>query len=515
MSTSQATTSEELTEQNSILNKQVLLLQGQVTELQEQLRWFQRQMFGKRSERVVKDLTEDTYFPGFKELFNEQTSEKEEYTVPEHKRKKRRKTGKDTLTIPEGLPVERIELDIPEDEKICPETNKPLVKIGEEVSRKLAYTPGSYFIKEYVRPKYAFPKESEEDGIKVAYMPDSILPKSQLDESFIAEILTRKFADHLPLYRLNEIFSRDGIDISRQYLSQVVVKVGQALKPLYNEMFKRVLESGNIFVDETPIKVLIKGKGKSHQGYMWVIVGGKSSNPPYRIYDFQLNRKHENIINHLNDYEGNLHSDKYGAYEKLGKYEKINWCPCWAHVRRKFFEAESGCPEFRKYVLRKIRYLFLFERVAWKRSAKERTWIRKEKEAPIIEELTKAIKDKLQNGKLLPKSKFTQAMGYYCGLSPYLKNYIKDPYARIDNNVGERAIRPLAIGRKNWLFVGSPRGGESAAIIVSLVQSCRGLNINPREYLEDICRKLMGYPANKLFELLPDNWAKARQANSS
>ena len=520
MNITQTSTVEELIKQNILLQEQVKSLQGnnviqqnQIKSLREDLDWFRRQMFGKRSEKIVGDLdVQPTYFPGLEEFFKKQNSEeKKKYKVPEHERTQRKKTGKDALIIPEGLPVERIELDIPEEEKICPNTNKPLVKIGEEVTRKLAHTPGSYFIKEYVRPKYAFPPESEEEGIKTAYMPDSILPKCQLDESFLAEIITRKFADHLPLYRVSEIFSRDGLQISRQYLSQIVVKVGQALKPLYDEMLKMVLKSGNIFVDETPIKVLLPGKGKAHQGYMWVIVGGKSSDPPYRVYDFHMNRKHQNIIDHLNEYKGNMHSDKYAAYEKLGNYEDINWCPCWAHIRRKFFEAESGCPEFRQYVLQKIRYLFLFERIAWSRSEEERIKIREEKEGPIIDELTEAIKDKLENGNILPKSKLSKAMGYYYGLIPYLKNYIKDPYARLDNNVAERAIRPLTIGRKNWLFAGSPRGGEAAAIILSLVQTCRGLHINPREYLEDICRRLMGYPANSLSDLLPDNWKKTRQ----
>jgi len=182
-------------------------------------------------------------------------------------------------------------------------------------------------------------------------------------------------------------------------------------------------------------------------------------------------------------------------------------------VRRKFFEAESGDPKFRKWVLRQIRYLFMFERVAWERSEEERLRIRREKKVPIINGLIKAVKEKLVEGKLLPKSKFRDALGYFCGLIPFLKNYTKDPWARLDNNVAERAVRPLAIGRKNWLFVGSPQGGESAATLLSLVQTCRALGGNPREYLEDILRRLMSHPFNKLEELLPDNWAKAKNKN--
>jgi transposase len=243
---------------------------------------------------------------------------------------------------------------------------------------------------------------------------------------------------------------------------------------------------------------------------MWVLVGGKSANPGYRVYDFCTNRCHENAAKMLKDYRGVLHSDKYGAYEVLASKKQFVWCPCWSHIRRKFIEAESGDLSFRNWVLRQIRYLFMLEKVAWARSEEERLRIRKEKEAPIIDRLIKAIKDKLVNGKILPKSKFKEALGYFCGLIPYLKNYIEHPWARLDNNVAERAVRPLAVGRKNWLFVGNEDGGEAAAIAFTLIQSCRALEVNPREYLEDVMRRLMAHNFQKLDELLPDKWKANR-----
>jgi hypothetical protein len=174
-------------------------------------------------------------------------------------------------------------------------------------------------------------------------------------------------------------------------------------------------------------------------------------------------------------------------------------------------EAESGDPPFRDWVLRQIRHLFMLEKVAWARSEEERLRIRQQKEAPIIDGLIEKIKDKLINGKVLPKSKFTAALGYFCGLIPHLKNYTKHPWARLDNNVAERAVRPLAVGRKNWLFVGNETGGEAAAVILSLVQTCRALEVNPQSYLEDVMRRIMSHNSKKLYELLPDNWLKVRQ----
>lgn len=217
----------------------------------------------------------------------------------------------------------------------------------------------------------------------------------------------------------------------------------------------------------------------------------------------------------MKDYRRGLHSDKYAAYQKLAEQKIIKWYPCWSHIRRKFFEAEAGDQEFRQWVLRKIRYLFQFERIAWARSEEERLRIRQEKEIPIIDELIAKIKGKLIDGKTLPKSKLREAMGYFCSLIPYLKNYAQDPFARLDNNVAERAIRPLAIGRKNWLFFGSLDGGEAGAILFSLVQSCRGLGINPREYLEDVMRRIMGHNNQKLYELLPDEWLKNHQQQAA
>ena len=478
-------------------------LQNQVKYLTEQLDWFKRQLFGQRSEKLITPNDQECFLPGFVLPIPPEQKKKE---IPSHSRtiNKARSTK---LSFPDDLPIERTILDLKEEEKICPETGKPLVKIGEDITQKLAHKPGSYYIKEIIRPKYAALKDGEKTII-APNLPESLLPNTKVDESFLADILVKKFADHLPLYRQSEMLAREGIQISRQLLSQWVVKCSLTLKPLYNTMLKLVLESNNVFADEVPVDMLSPGKGSVQQAYMWVLVGGKHSNPPYRVYNFRVDRRHIHAEELLKDYQGILHSDKYGAYEKLASRKQFIWCPCWSHIRRKFFEAEGGDPEFRKFVLRKIKYLFMFERVAWARSEEERLKIRIEKEVPIIDELIFQIKDKLVNGKTLAKSKFKEALGYFCSLIPYLKNYTTSAYARLDNNVAERAVRPLAIGRKNWLFLGSEEGGEAAGIILSLVQSCRALNINPREYLEDIMRRIMSHSYQKLKELLPDHWVK-------
>jgi transposase len=506
MTTTTISLEQHLTEVSQ-LKDTVKSLHNEVVFLKEQLEWFKKQIFGQKSEKFVETRNEEQLcFEGFDKLA---VAPPEKKVIPAHERTKRKPTGKDKITLPADLPVERQVIDLSEEARVCPETGEALVKIGEEVTSKLAHKPGSYFIKQIVRPKYALPQKSEE-GVFTADLPESLLNRCQADESLLADILVKKFGDHLPLYRQSEIMAREGIYISRQILCQWVLRAGSALKPLYDAMLALILQSGNIFYDETPIDMLAPGKGKVHQAYMWVLVGGKSADPGYRIYDFCTNRCHYNAANMLKEYHGVLHSDKYGAYEVLANKKQLTWCPCWAHIRRKFIEAESGDPPFRDWVLRQIRYLFMFEKVAWARSEEERLRIRQEKEIPIVDRLVEAIKDKLVNGKILPKSKFREALGYFCSLIPHLKNYTQYAWARLDNNVAERAVRPLAIGRKNWLFVGNEAGGEAAGIILSLVQSCRAFGVNPREYLEDVMRRLMSHNSQKLHELLPDHWKANR-----
>jgi transposase len=490
----------------SFLQTENLTLKNQVKYLEEQLAWLKRQVFGQKSEKVISTSNaQQLLLEGFENL---EKPPVEKQKVDAHSRKKPSRNNQDKIAVPSDLPVETEVIDLPENEKVCKETGEPLVKIGEEVTCKLACKPGSYYVKRIVRPKYALPKNSSEEGIKIASLPEGLFNRCQADESLLADVAVKKFADHIPLYRQCEILNREDINISRQILSQWMTRVAVALKPLYEEMSRRVIQSENIFIDEVPIDMLDPGKGKTHQAYMWVLVGGKDPDPPYRIYNFRTDRKHSNANDLLKGYTGILHSDKYGAYETLANKQDFVWCPCWAHIRRKFFE--SGESVFRDTVLKMINELFSLEQDAWKLTPDERLLFRVEHEVPVIDQLTEAIKKRLIHGGILPKSKFKEALGYYCSLIPYLKNYTAHSFARLDNNVAERAIRPLVLGRKNWLFVGSETGGETAAILMTLIQSARAVGINPRAYLEDIMRRLMSHNTRKLQELLPDAWAKAK-----
>jgi transposase len=494
-------------------DQRIVALEGELFTLKEQLAWLKKQIFGVKSERIVADLGSQ---PLLDFDFGNQAPEKEAETedVSYRRRKPSKNLGSDTISFPDDLPVQRIELDLSAEAKVCPETGQPLVRIGSEVSRKLARRAEQFFIIEYVRPKYAS-KAAPDLGVLTAALPDAIIARCPADESLLAYVLTSKFADHLPLNRQVEMLKRSDINISRQTLSKWVLTLGAALSPIYDAMKTRVLGSGAVFADETPIDLQVKGKSSCQQAYMWIYVGGGGGDPPYRFFEFCLTRSHDHPLVTLKHYKGLLHSDKYGAYEKLAKQEGIIWCPCMAHVRRKFVEAEGGDPALRRQILRKIRYLFMLELVAWVRPAEERLRIRQEIEKPILDQLTQMVKNRLMAGGLLPKSNFAKALNYYQGLAPYLPNYSNYPDARLDNNVAERGIRPLTIGRKNWLFVGSEDGGRASATILSLVQTCRNLGINPQEYLEDVLRRIMGHPAKQIHDLLPDNWLAAKSQHNA
>ena len=490
--------------ENQLLQDRNQSLETELLAANAQLEWLKRQLFGKRSEKIIsKEDQEQLTLEGFD---IEETPKEKQTPVKGHTRKKSSK-GKDRITLPDDLPIEKEVHDIPEKEKLCSDTKKPLEKIGEETTSKLAYKPGSYYIKQIIRPKYATP----EGSIQTAPLPESLLERCQADESLLAHIIVSKYSDHLPLYRQSEILRRGDIHISRQTLCKWIMRCGKALKPLYQELQKRILKSQSLFIDETPVPIQAPKKVK--QAYMWVTAGGEGSDPPYRAYHFRLTRKHEHARELLKNYQGTFHSDKYGCYEKLAQEKRLVWCPCYSHIRRKFFEAEGA--EFREKILRKIRQLFLYERVAWNRSPEERLQIRKEKEVPIIDEVIALCTERIKDHRLLPKSKLREALGYLLSLRPYLKNYTEHAEAHISNNVAERAVRPLALGRKNWLFLGSEEGGEVAATLFSLVQSCKASGVNPEKYLTDVMKRLMGHNAQKLHELLPDEWAKAQAIDTS
>lgn len=475
----------------------------QIGSLKQRISWLEKALFGPRSERLT-ELDENQQ--EFEELLNELDDlsaelDNKQVEVSSHKKRKKKSNLNDL--IPDDLPEEEIILDLPEEEK------EGLVKIGEERSRKLAKKPASYHIKVYVRPKYAVKGDSSA-GVMISDLPDFAIPGSQFDESIIADVAVNKYAYHLPLYRLEEKMKHEGIPISRQTLSNLLIRGAEVLQPLYEEMKKQILARGIIFTDDTPVKLQVKGKGKKGliTGRIWVYVAG-GTGPPMKVFEFTSDRRKIRPKEFLGDYKGYIHADAYKGYDDLFNQEYIHECACWMHVRRKFIEAEDGPPEFRKTVLRLIRNLYRYERVGRKLNPEKRQELRQSKVRAVIEEIFDTIEGQLQNGTyMLPKSNISKAVNYTLNLKEALQTFLQNPMLQPDNGESERSIRPMCIGRKNWLFVGSKNGGDTTAVWASIIQTCRANEVDPFEYISHVLRRINGHSANKIDELLPHHFKK-------
>jgi len=497
-----------LVHENEILLSENAALRAENQRLNEQLGWFQRQVFGRKSERIV-DLPGTTDFlPGL-EPGEPDEPEREPAQIAAHTRRRAPRKGSCTLELPDSLErVERV-IDVPEPERILPD-GTPMLRIGEDCSEKLAVRPEEYYVLVTVRPKYVAPGQPKL-GVLQEPMPGTLIEGSKFDASFLAHVIEEKFAFHMPLYRIQEKLAGRGIRVTRQSLSGVLKTCGERLLPLCDLMTERLFAQEYIFTDSTPIKILEKQKCRIGQVYTYV--GGLPNAPPYHVYQFTEDRAHRHPIDFLEPFVGVFHADAFAAYEKLhaDPARNVQWAACWVHARRYFENATFGDEEFRQWVLRHMRYLFMFERVAWKREPEERARIRLEHERPVVEAIFRRLREALSSPKLLPKSKMATAVCYMLPREENFTLYLHDSNVRMENNTAERGLRKLTIGRRNWMFVGSMAAGRSMAAMLSLVQTCRALKIRPWEYLTDIFGRLLDHPAWRLEELLPDQWKAVRE----
>jgi transposase len=494
---------EELTKKlhSSLLN--LKMLQHQVDQLL-------RRVYGRRSEKLdpnqlmfdgllLESLEEPAAHP-------EPLADVRPPVEPGRKRPVRTKRNHPgRLPIPEHLERVEIILDIPEEDKVCPETGKPLKQIGWEVSEKLEYRPGKLLVNVYKRPKYVSPDSmaSEQVGVITAPMPDHPIEKCKADVGLISHVIVSKFADHLPLYRQDGIFEREGVSIPRATQTSWLLQTYDALRPLGEALKKAVLESEILFTDDTPIPLQVKGRGKVKKGRLWVYVRG-DPNPSLTVYDFSRDRSKNRPLNFLEDYRGYIHADAYSGYDELFKKKEITEVGCWVHARRYFDEAVSSRPEEATEIMARIAKLYMLEKECRDMEAGDRCQIRKKQAKPIIDDIFTRL-EKLRSA-TVPTEPLRKAINYTLNQRDALYRYLDDGRLKPDNNTAENAIRPLALGRKNWLFAGSERGGNATALFYSLVQSCKACEVNPWEYFDDMLRRIMSHPVSRLRKLLPDQW---------
>lgn len=489
------------------LQAMVLALQAQVGELElknqqllEQFRLAQKRQFGQKSEA----------HPAQGDLFNEVESEVLATVTPEpeteevsYTRKKPTRTK-----LPEDLPREVIEHDLPEEEKTCDCCGEPMHRMGEARSEKLEFVPAQVKVIEHVRPKYGCrrcEKEGTEVKIKIAPPPASVIPKGIATPTLLSQIITSKFQYSLPLARQESIFMQHNIELSRKTMSEWMLKCAALFKPLIALLKQHLLAQPAIHADETTLKVISEGKSKC---YMWVYCSGTDSpeqNSPVRnivLYDYNASRAHSIVAEYLEGYDGYLHVDGYPGYNKL----PAKLVGCWCHARRPFDEAKAQQPKGKTgkadMALNQIQKLYRIETKLKGSTPEEKYRVRQELAVPLLEKFKQWLDDAAPS--YSPTTSIGKAINYSLNQWDKLRRYVEDGHLKIDNNRGERAVKPFVIGRKNWVFNNTANGADASAILYSIVQTAKANGLVPFDYIAH-CLEHLAHEPDNLKAILPWN----------
>lgn len=420
---------------------------------------------------------------------------------------RRVRRGRRNLAAFEHLPVIPKILDLPEAEKPCPCCGTMRVKIGQAKRWLLEFIRAHFVRIEEIRLKYACPhceQNAAEGGpqIVVADKPQHPIDKGLAGPGLLAYVITSKFADFLPLYRLESIFGRSGVEIDRATMCLWARDVADLVKPLYELMVRRVLESHLVHTDDTILPML--APEKAQQARIWVYLG--DTNHPYNVFDFTTSRSRDGPARFLKDYHGVLQADAYGGYDGICARQGLVQAGCWAHARRKFVDTQTLAPAVTAPVLELIGELFAIERSAKGLLPADHLALRQEKSVPVLGRLQERLTE--WKPTLLPKHPVSAAIGYVQNQWGPLTVFTTDPAIALDNNLAEQDMKRIAMGRKAFLFVGNERGGQTAAILSSLTSTCRRHAIDPQLYLTQLLAGLPATPITQVEQWLPDIWKK-------
>jgi transposase len=473
---------------------------GRIEVLEFELAKLKQLIFGARSERLAT-LPD----PAQSKLWEEQADDLPLASPVEFKTvvKSPAKGQAKRTALPEHLPREIVVLPLSAEERACPACGEERPVIGYESSERLDYIPAQLKVVETRREKCAC--ATCQGQLSTAPAPAQVIEQGIPLPGLLAYVLMAKFGYHLPLYRIEQVFAHQGVPIARTTLCDWVLQCGVALKPLTERLLVLLKQQAVIFSDDTTVAV--QDRGKTRETRFWVYAG---HSPPMVIYDHTETRAGKHPKDKLAGYRGYLQADAYAGYDQVFTDGKIVEVACWAHARRKFFEiarqAETGKRISAHEALDFIGQLYAIEQEAKALELDSdgiRDW-RQEKARPVLAQFKDWLEERLRE--LTPKSPTAKAIGYALKNWQALERYTEDGRLEIDNNRSERAIRPLAIGRKNWIFLGSPRGGQAAATVFSLIQTCKELGLNPEAYLKDVLTRLPTTKQKDIDSLLPHNW---------
>ena len=421
----------------------------------------------------------------------------------EELRRVKRRKGRRNLANFENLPVRTHVYELSEAERACPCCGLTRKEIGAEESWQVEYLPGHFERIQHVRKKYACTsceRNGENPGIQAAKKPETAIDKGLAGPGLLAYIVTSKYSDYLPLYRLEDIFARQGFEISRATQSVWCGDVAALVEPLYRLMADRVRASHVVATDDTIMPM--QSKDKVANARMWVYVGDEAQ--PYNVFDFTMDRGRDGPKRFLKDYGQVLLADGYAGYNGVVVGNAITRAGCWAHMKRRIIDAEKSAPEIAREAVERVRALYAVERQGKDASIAERLKLRREQSAPLLTELYDRLLAWKQQ--LLPKHPMAEAINYALGQWNELNVFSTDGAVPIDNNVSEREMKRVVLNRKNSLFVGNARGGRTAAILASLTSTCRRHDIDPQLYLTQLLTNLPTLPISQLPQWLPDQW---------
>ena len=476
-------------------------LQEDHAELAEILAQLRRYVFGPRRERHVDDPNQGHLFDLLDAVIEPKTDAPTEPDAALLQPQSKAPRPRRRLAL-DHLPQNRIEHDVPEDEKTCSCCGGAKRRIGEDLSRELEFTPAKLVVNLHVLPKYACPKCR--DGVASPPVPPRPIPGGIAGPGLVSFVVVSKCADHLPLYRLEDILTRHGVYLSRSTLCDWFRNAATLLEPLAELQKTLVLQSPVIWTDDTPVTVLGGEKPGSTKGRFWVYIGDDLH--PYSVYDFTMSRSRDGPATFLSKYRGFLQADAYGGYDGifLNSHGMIEEVACWAHARRKFHDARSNALREVNQVLEWIRQLYDVEDRARELTPEQRQALRQRESVPMLDRLEAYLDE--QSLRALPKSSWRKAITYAGNQRTALRRYTGDGRLTIDNNVSERTLRLQAIGRKNWEFIGSEAAGPRAAVLFTILAGAKRHRLEPWAYVRDLVLQL-SVEETDLTALLPDRWA--------